>query len=313
MLRALIGSMACVLALIDCTSGEAAFDGSDDVERDEPSGAAHGGGVAMPGANAGSSSAGVTTTEGGGASSGNAPSGGMPGNGIAGGTAGVGSNAAGTAGAAGATDAGAAGAADAPSETCLDLAHPLELDYFLHVPIDKHLARSERSLAAEWYQELGNLQTFTLAKGELNQVDGKATGRVEAFSEPWRSQGEWHEFAASYRLIQAGGAAIFQLKAPSPIDWEVQITHGLDGSINYHPRRNPSIVLGRDMVGKDFHLRVRSNGRQFEVYYDCKLVERRDHPMDPSGASSYGFRWGLYPGMIASHDMALEVRGASWR
>lgn len=312
-MRAVFRTLTCLLALMSCGSPNKDLFAEANPPQAEPGSVAAGAAAHLAGAAptlAGGSASGEGWARGSDSSSASS-SGGAAGRAAADGTAGESDDTAGESDSA-AGAAGMTGNAELPGDACLELSHPLELDYFLHVPIDKHLARAERSLAAEWYEELANVQRFTLAQGELNQVEGKSTGRVEAFAESWRSHGEWHEFAATYRLIQAGGAAIFQLKAASPVDWEVQLTHTLDGSIIYQPRHNRSIVLGTRMIGEDFRLRVRSNGREFEVYYNCELVERRAHPMDPSGGSSYAFRWGLYPGLVAQHDMALEVRGASW-
>jgi hypothetical protein len=69
-----------------------------------------------------------------------------------------------------------------------------------------------------------------------------------------------------------------------------------EGDVFFSPRRKPQVKIAEKMTGKPFHIRVRDNGHDFEVYLDGKQVgarvcvpwtsRRSSHPSAPSSSLS---------------------------
>jgi hypothetical protein len=161
---------------------------------------------------------------------------------------------------------------------------------------------------SRWYQEDGNTQIFRLFKGEENVRNSRAlAARVEAFSELNWQRGAWHEWVGTYTIIKPHGCAIFQAKN-NDNDWSVQLNMNSNGDILLNHRRAKDKVIARNMVGKPFHIRVRDNGHEYEVYLNGKKQGEGVYAR-PSGKTS--FRWGMYLGANeVKHDAMILVTGA---
>jgi hypothetical protein len=64
------------------------------------------------------------------------------------------------------------------------------------------------------------------------------------------------------------------------------------------------------MIGKSFHLKVRDNGHEYEVYLNGEKVGE-GHCDRPTGETS--FRWGMYRGSTATQDALIFVTGARFQ
>ena len=181
-------------------------------------------------------------------------------------------------------------------------------DIKLHTLGHSAIRRSEFERWSRWYQEDGNTQIFRLFKDEENVRNSrKLAARVETFSSLSWKRGEWHEWVGTYTILKPHGAAIFQAKN-NENDWSVQLNMSDNGDIKLNHRRAKDLVIARDMVGKPFHIRVRDNGHDYEVYYNGELKGRGSYAR-PAGTTN--FRWGLYlGGHPARHDMMILVTGA---
>ena len=163
----------------------------------------------------------------------------------------------------------------------------------LHTLGNSWIRRSDFDRWTRWYQEEGNTQIFRLFKGEENVRNArKLAARVETFSDLKWKKGKWQEWAGTYTILKPHGAAIFQSKNNSS-DWSVQLNMNGDGDIKLNHRRGKDKVIARKMVGKPFHIRVRDNGHDYEVYLNDKKVGAGSYAR-PKGESS--FRWGMYLG-----------------
>jgi hypothetical protein len=187
-----------------------------------------------------------------------------------------------------------------PPASCSNSRYPIPQEIRLHTILSTVIARPQFPNHARWYQESGNTQIFRLYNGDANQATDRPNPRVETFSFPaWqaRDANDWHEFSADYTIVKTGldGRTIFQMKSQDvDVQWEVMIGLQSNGDILLNHRRNNDEIIARNMVGKTFNLRVRSNGRRYQVYYNCNMVTDSVHQMDPSGRSSYAWRWGMY-------------------
>ena len=69
------------------------------------------------------------------------------------------------------------------------------------------------------------------------------------------------------------------------------------------------MIIATNMKGKPFHIRVRDNGLDYEVFLDGKQVGTGSYPR-PAGKT--GFRWGMYLGKgIVTHEAMIFVSGAT--
>ncbi len=171
---------------------------------------------------------------------------------------------------------------------------PIPRDIKLHTLLNSAIPRNEFGNWTRWYQEDGNTQIFRLFKGEENRRnDRELAGRVETFSiEKWtESQKQWYEWCGIVTAIKPTGS-IFQAKAliEGPA---VMINMNDKGDVVFNPRRGKDSVIAKGMIAKPFHLRVRDNGKDYEVFFNEKMVGT-GHYDRPTSATS--FRWGMYVG-----------------
>lgn len=185
---------------------------------------------------------------------------------------------------------------------------PIERAIRIHTLGNSVIPRGDFPKWSRWYQEDGNTQVFRLFAGEYNVRNQRAnSARIEAFgSHSWTKGETWHEWTGRYTLVSPVGA-IFQIKAPGPVDWPLMITaSGTDGiSINRRGQDRKPVATGRQ-----FDLRVRDNGHDYEVYVNGKLEVTGSY--DRKGLAST-FRWGMYVGARTrpEQDAVLLVSGAT--
>jgi hypothetical protein len=187
---------------------------------------------------------------------------------------------------------------------------PIPKDIRLHTLANSVIPRKDFMKWTRWYQEDGNTQVFRLFKDETNvHNDRPLSARVEAFSELKWKRGPWHEWSGTYTIIKPHGAAIFQAKNGGAPNWAVQLNMNDEGDVFFSPRRKPQVKIAEKMTGKPFHIRVRDNGQEFEVYLDGKQVGTGSWPR-PEGETN--FRWGMYLGEHpVRHDAMLFVTGVA--
>jgi hypothetical protein len=186
---------------------------------------------------------------------------------------------------------------------------PIPKKIKIHTLGNSVIARAEFAKWSRWYQEDGRTQVFRLFKGEENVRNAREhAARIEAFSELSWKRGAWHEWSGTYTLVKPHGAAIFQAKNTIN-DWSVQLNTNDNGDLILNNRRGTDEVIARKMTGKPFHLRVRDNGHDYEVYLNGKKTGEGSYAR-PEGDTS--FRWGMYLGKSeVKHDAMIFVSGAT--
>lgn len=179
----------------------------------------------------------------------------------------------------------------------------------IHTLGNSAIPREDFTKWSRWYQEDGGTQVFRLFKGETNVRNSRENAaRIEAFSDVKWQRGSWHDWSGTYTIIKPHGAAIFQAKN-NINDWSVQINMNLKGDVILNHRRGEDKVIATGMVEKPFHIRVRDNGHDYEVFLDGKNVGTGSYAR-PEGTT--GFRWGMYLGKNeVSNDAMIFVSGAS--
>ena len=190
--------------------------------------------------------------------------------------------------------------------------HGIPRDIRIHTLGNSVIPRADFKKWSRWYQEDGNTQVFRLFKGETNVRNSRElAARVEAFGNLKWKRGEWHEWNGIYTIVKPHGAAIFQAKNGEETAWSVQINMNSDGDVYFSPRRKPRVKIASNMTGKPFHIRVRDNGHDYEVFLDGKKVGSGSWNR-PEGET--GFRWGMYVGgNEMKHDAMIFVSGVTMK
>jgi len=186
---------------------------------------------------------------------------------------------------------------------------PIPKDIHIHSLGNSHIPRKDFKNWSRWYQEDGSTQIFRLFEGETNERNAREkAARIEAFSSVSWKRGAWHEWSGTYTIIKPHGGAIFQAKN-NINDWSVQINMNTKGDVILNHRRGQDKVIAPGMVGKPFHIRVRDNGHDYEVFLDGKNVGEGSYAR-PEGETN--FRWGIYVGgSDVKQDAMIFVSGAT--
>ena len=184
-----------------------------------------------------------------------------------------------------------------------------ETNIMIHTLGNSAIPRADFGKWSRWYQEAGHTEVFRLFEGEVNLRNARPkAARIEAFSKVNWQRGPWHEWSGTYTIIKPHGAAIFQVKN-NINDWAVQLNMSSTGNVIFSPRRGKSEVIATNMVEKPFHVRVRDNGQDYEVYLEDKKVGEGSYAR-PEGHTA--FRWGMYLGEHdVTHDAMIFVSGAT--
>ena len=186
--------------------------------------------------------------------------------------------------------------------------HPIPQAIRIHTLGNSAIPRRDFGKWSRWYQEDGHTQVFRLFKGERNvRNERELAARIEAFSDLKWKRGGWHEWSGTYTIVKPHGAAIFQAKNGGAPNWAVQLNMDSQGNVYFSPRRKPKVRIASNMTGKPFHIRVRDNGNDFEVYLNGKKAGSGSWPR-PTGET--GFRWGMYlGGNEVARDAMIFVSG----
>lgn len=179
----------------------------------------------------------------------------------------------------------------------------------IHTLCHSAIQRKDFPKWTRWYQEDGGTQVFRLFKGECNVRNArKGAARIEAFSRLSWKHGAWHEWRGTFTIVHPHVCSIFQVKN-SLNDWAVMINLSDSGDITLNHRRHAKDqVLARGMTGKSFDLKVRDNGRDYEVFFNGRKAGEGFYDR-PAGDTA--FRWGMYDGTV-KHDAMIFVSGAAF-
>jgi hypothetical protein len=169
----------------------------------------------------------------------------------------------------------------------------IEKDIRIHTLGNSFIPRKDFAKWSRWYQEDGSTQVFRLFEGETNVRNARdKAARIEAFSAVNWKRGAWHEWVGIYTVVKPHGAVIFQVMN-NVNQWAMQLNMNPQGDVILNHRRAEDKVIAKGMVGKPFHIRVRDNGHDYEVYLDGQKVGAGTYAR-PEGETN--FRWGMYLG-----------------
>lgn len=171
----------------------------------------------------------------------------------------------------------------------------------LFTVIDSDVERKEFNKIAKWYEESPNKQVFKLFTGD--EFNGDRThARTEAGQGlKWKEGQVWHYFEAT---MQPSGTlnktyTIAQLFAGC-CGPQLRIAVKPSGRVDVESRDNDNIILTpeTDYVNgiNSFKIKIRSNGKLMEVYYndELKFSALSDESRKGNKNALYHFRWGVY-------------------
>jgi len=195
-----------------------------------------------------------------------------------------------------------------------DANHSIQKDINIHTLCNSSIPRNDFLNWSRWYQEDGNVQIFRLFKGETNVRNQRPlAARIEAFGGDWAAgtTNEWHEWSGTYTIVKPEEAAIFQDFNSKSI-WAFHLGMNDTGDVIFDPRRprGKEKIIATNMTGKPFHIRVRDNGLDYEVYLNSEKVASGSF-LRLEGKNS--FRWGMYKGESEmKNDAMIFVTGATF-
>lgn len=194
-------------------------------------------------------------------------------------------------------------------ETTPEAKRRIPEDINIHTLGNSVIRREQFDKWSRWYQEDGSTQVFRLFTGEVNvRNDRDKAARIEAFSQLSWKRGAWHEWSGTYTLVKPHGAMIFQVKN-NDNDWAVALNANSKGDVSLNHRRGQDKVIAKAMIGKPFHILVRDNGHDYEVFLNGAKVGAGSYAR-PTGTTN--FRWGMYlGGNDVTHDAIIFVSGAT--
>jgi hypothetical protein len=209
---------------------------------------------------------------------------------------------------------------------------PIPQGIGLHTEVcGDNISRKDFPKWTRWYQEDQGVQVFRLFKGEQNIRGGigekGSPGRVEAHAKSIKlAPGAWAEWEGTYTIAKPIGGCIFQLFHEGSL-WPMHIDMTAQGEIHFlrrraEPGKERTISMGKDLVGKSIRVKVRANGKDYEVYQKnpldeggWKLVTKGTGPQ--AEGNKIQFRWGIYSGSkkgaVIPNDGMLFVTGVTIR
>ena len=176
-------------------------------------------------------------------------------------------------------------------------------NFSLFTVTSKSVPRSAFCSVAKWYSESAGTQIFRLFTGDdfaKNVPGGRSHARTEAQYPSFRP-GAWHTFEARMKPSRKGErtytiAQIFAGCCGPQLRIEVRS----NGRINMGSRSNVNVRISDDLDyannDRTFKLKLRTNGDQFEVYFNGsrKYSGRMEEAVKGTPNVLYHFRYGVY-------------------
>ena len=171
----------------------------------------------------------------------------------------------------------------------------------LFTVIDDDVERKDFNTVSKWYEESANKQIFKLFIGD-EFVGERKHARTEAGQGlKWKEGAEWHTFEAtmmpSDKLHETYTIAQLFAGCCGP---QLRVEVRSNGRIHVGSRSNGNIRISSDEDwangAKSFKIKIRSNGKDMEVYFNDELKFTGISEESTLGNidALYHFRWGVY-------------------
>ncbi|WP_139956527.1 polysaccharide lyase family 7 protein [Flavicella sediminum] len=171
----------------------------------------------------------------------------------------------------------------------------------LFTVIDDDVERKNFNKVAKWYEEEANKQIFKLFDGD-EYIGERKHARTEAGQGlKWKEGAEWHILEAtmkpSGKLDETYTIAQLFAGCCGP---QLRVEVRTNGRINVGSRANGNSRISTDedwaTGNKSFKIKIRSNGKEMEVYFndELKFTGISEESTKGNTAALYHFRWGVY-------------------
>lgn len=151
---------------------------------------------------------------------------------------------------------------------------------------------------------------FKVWGGDGCTVNNRYQCRVEAYDmESFNPGSTWHQFEAEFEINTEARQKICFLQLKSKKTEKPQIMcHITDGTkLTYQPRTKGARTIANIQPKQRFKLKIRSNGKTEEVYYNGEKIYSGT-PHDTSSDVRNYFRWGIYNNLEQERYMRVTVR-----
>lgn len=187
----------------------------------------------------------------------------------------------------------------------------------LFTVIDDDVERKDFNKVAKWYEEAPNKQVFKLFVGDEFNGDRKHARTEAGQGLKWKEGTQWHTFEAT---MQPSGTltetyTIAQLFAGC-CGPQLRIAVKSNGHVVVESRSNDNVTLtsaeGFVNGTKSFNIKIRSNGKNMEVYYNdvLKFSGITEESTKGNKEALYHFRWGVYSNSKMSKNLSNTVTHA---
>lgn len=183
-------------------------------------------------------------------------------------------------------------------------------EIMIHTFDSSNVERKDFHKYTNWYEEIGNVQTFKLHPGDCNTRNSRKYCRIEAHTVLKWKRGEVHEFTGTYNIVSCEQVAIFQVFNTSIIHPQLYVKASPNGDISYQSRGNPGGHIASGYLNKDFTLHVKDDGIKWQLYFNNEKVAEGEH-QEKGPETTCAFRWGLYDNYIPAKEMLSTVRNVT--
>ncbi|GAA4944047.1 hypothetical protein GCM10023314_16320 [Algibacter agarivorans] len=184
----------------------------------------------------------------------------------------------------------------------------------LFTVIDDDVERKDFNKVSKWYEEAANIQVFKLFIGDEFNGERKHARTEAGQGLKWKQGTEWYTFEAtmkpSRKLDETYTIAQLFAGCCGP---QLRVEVKSSGRINVGSRANGNIRISTDEDWangvKSFKIKIRSNGKDMEVYFndELKFTGVSEESTLGNTAALYHFRWGVYSNNKMTKNLSNTV------
>ena len=184
----------------------------------------------------------------------------------------------------------------------------------LFTVINDDVERKDFNTVSKWYEEAPNKQVFKLFIGDEFNGERKHARTEAGQGLKWKEGTEWHTFEAtmkpSGKLSETYTIAQLFAGCCGP---QLRVEVKTNGRIHVGSRNNGNIGISTDddwaNGQKSFKIKIRSNGKDMEVYFNNELKFTGISEESSLGNANelYHFRWGVYSNNKMTKNLSNTV------
>jgi hypothetical protein len=175
---------------------------------------------------------------------------------------------------------------------------------------DRAINRADFGKFSSYYREVNGTQQFQFYRGDVS-TEGRIHARLEMFGvEKFYPGTEWWVFEGTFRVkTDEASVSIAQFKDNVYEHPSIMVHMEGKNQLSFSPRGQGATTLGADLYDKPFTLKMRSNGKDEELWFNGKRMYAgisSNYTAYGQGAKNY-FRWGFYNNEAMRNDAYMTV------